>query len=66
MIDGDSPLPQRFEQNIACSHRVLNARLMPTPPTGDIACAASPIHKGPGETTLTVGRRGRSKAIPSA
>ena len=24
------------------------ARLMPTPPTGDIACAASPIHKSPG------------------
>src|SRR5258707_10358775 len=24
------------------------ARLMPTPPTGDMACAASPIHSNPG------------------
>src|SRR5881409_2116562 len=42
-------LCQMRGQNIGCRDRVLIARLIPTPPMGDIAWAASPIHRSPGQ-----------------
>ena len=43
-----SPGPSGFHRTFAAATASCTARLMPTPPIGDIACAASPMQSSPG------------------
>ena len=43
-----TPVLSVCQSKFAAATASCTARLMPTPPTGDMACAASPMHKRPG------------------
>ena len=48
VISGDRPLPERGGEDVGRRDGSWTARLMPTPPIGDMAWAASPMHNSPG------------------
>ena len=49
-------LAERFASRLAAATASWIARLIPTPPTGDIACAASPMQSSPVDTNARAGR----------